>query len=122
MGSTAASMSETELKDAVIDLAQRLRYLAHHDRPAQNRRGKWATHIQGNVGFVDLVLARNGFVLFIEFKDEKGKLDDEQIAWGRALGDQSVAQSRYHIWRPSDWLDGTIERVLKGSGPRTSAR
>ena len=114
MGSTAAQMSETELTDAVMKMAQLFGWRRKHDRPAQNRRGDWATHMQGDVGFPDLVLARDGFVLFIEFKSEMGKFTDEQFAWGMALKTGRLdATHAYHEWRPSEWLDGTIEKVLK---------
>ena len=111
----AATMTETELKDAVIDLAHLLGYLVHHDRPAQNRRGDWATHIQGDAGFVDLVLAKNGRVLLPELKSEKGRLTDEQAAWGRAIGEGTHS---YLLWRPENLLNGDIEKVLKREGNR----
>ena len=112
-------MSETELTDAVIEMAGWTGWLRHHDRPAQNRRGDWATHIQGDVGFTDLVLARDGRVLFAELKSETGKFTDEQFAWGMAIkSDRPDATHEYHEWRPSEWLDGTIEKVLKREGKR----
>ncbi len=116
-------MTETELKDAVIELAGWLGWAVHHDRPAQNRRGVWATHIQGDKGFPDLCMARDGHVVFAELKAAAGKFTDEQFAWGMALKTGRLTPTHsYHEWRPSDWLDGTIERILKGSGPRPSAR
>ena len=112
-------MTETELTDAVIEMASLFGWLCHHDRPAQNRRGDWATHMQGDVGFVDLVLARGGRLLLPELKTEKGRLSDEQAAWGRAIGEGTHS---YHLWRPENWVNGDIERVLRGSGPRVSDR
>ncbi len=120
-------MTETELKDAVIELAGWLGWMVHHDRPAQNRRGEWATHIQGDKGFPDLCMARDGHVVFAELKSEKGRKANAQATWALAIATDGSTLTRggthsYHEWRPSEWLDGTIERILKGSGPRTSAR
>ena len=116
-------MSETELKDAVIDMAQLFGWLVHHDRPARKGDRGWATHIQGNAGFPDLVLARGGRVLFVELKSETGKFTDEQFAWGLAIACFEGVRTKggtheYHEWRPSEWLDGTIEKVLKREGNR----
>ena len=44
-------MSEADFKDVVISVAKRYGWLVHHDLPAMNRRGAWATHVQGNTGF-----------------------------------------------------------------------
>ena len=110
-------MSETELKDAVIEMASLFGWLVHHDRPARKGDGGWATHIQGNAGFPDLCMARDGRVIFAELKSETGKFTDEQFAWGLAVHGRWAPSAggthEYHEWRPSEWLDGTIEKVLK---------
>lgn len=53
--------------------------------------------MQGHPGFPDLVLARNGEVLFVELKSEKGKLSPEQRDW--------LAHTNGRLWRPADWPD-----------------
>ena len=114
-------MTESELQYAVIEMAGWLGWMVHHDRPAQNRRGDWATHIQGNAGFPDLCMARDGRVIFAEIKSEMGKFSDAQFGWGIAITGGGVGAAdthEYHEWRPSEWLDGTIEKVLKREGNR----
>ncbi len=104
---TQLHMNENDLQNAVIDLATVLGWHVHHDRPAQYQSGRWATHIMGDKGFPDLVLAKAGTVLFVELKSDKGKLSREQRDWGQQIGDA------WSVWRPQDWRDGTIERTLK---------
>ncbi len=126
----AERISEAELQSAIIELAQRYGWLVHHARPARNVRG-WSTPIQGDSGFPDLVLAKNGCVLFAELKSERGRLRPEQRAWmqvldgereGALLPDQRRVLRPIHdggwvaivVWRPSDWLSGEIESLLTG--------
>ena len=95
------SMNETDLKSIVINLAKRAGWLIHHDLPAMNRRGKWATHVEGNVGFPDLLLLspHHGQVMVIELKAEKGKTTISQDTWLDAF---SLAGIENHVVRPSD--------------------
>lgn len=80
----AKSMSERELQDNVVELAQHLGWLVHAERPAWTEKG-YRTPIQGNAGFPDLVLANYFFivrnqpqkVLFVELKSEMGELTME---------------------------------------------
>ena len=71
-------------------------------------------------------------VIFAELKSEGKELSPAQLAWFAAL--KAVAERtevllpltsrvsavmldpllKVFVWRPSDWRDGTIERVLKG--------
>lgn len=116
----AGSLSEGQLQKLVIDRARELGWLVHHCRPAMNKKGEWRTHIQGDKGFFDLVLARGGEVWFVELKTEKGMPTREQFAWIHGCvvqatsKDQLVQLSTHHValWRPFDWYNGTIERVL----------
>ena len=52
----AGRMTEKDLKSIVLNIARRYGWLVHHDLPAMNIRGRWATHVEGDVGFPDLVL------------------------------------------------------------------
>ena len=103
----AKAMSEDDLLTCCIDLARLLGWRVHHCRPAMSRSGKWATHIQGDPGFPDLVLAKEGRVLFVELKSQRGKTTDDQESWLFDLDEQAG------VWRPSDWLDGTIDDILR---------
>ena len=67
-------ISETDFKDMVISIAKRYGWLVHHDLPSMNRRGAWATHVQGDTGFPDLFMVhpfQGGRPLVIELKAEK---------------------------------------------------
>ena len=63
-------------------------------------------------GFPDLTIVhpRTGRLIFVELKSESGKLSEEQEDWGFALVE---SDAEYYMWRPSDWLDGTIQNVLQ---------
>ncbi len=62
-------MNEAAFKNSVIEVATRYGWFVHHDLPAMNRRGAWATHVQGNTGFPDLVLLNpKGVLVFAELK------------------------------------------------------
>ena len=87
-------MLEAELQTNIIQLAKTYGWLVHHDLPAQTGKGAWLTRTQGDAGFPDLVLAKNGRVLFLELKSEKGKTTPAQDAWMHATGALLV--------RPSD--------------------
>ena len=102
-------MTEADFQHAVIELAQYTGWLVFHPRPAQ-RNGTWATHMEGNAGFPDLVLChpKRG-VVFAELKTAKGKLYVGQKAWLNALTD---AGQDAVVWRPDDWP--TILRRLQG--------
>ena len=109
-GVRAAAITERQLTDAVVSLATLLGYLIHHDRPGRTTNS-WRTAVQGTAGFPDLVLAHPSTkrVLYVELKTGNGKLSPWQVPWVDTL-DAAV-------WRPSDLLDGTIERILiEGAG------
>ena len=94
-------MNEATLKSAVINVARMKGWLIHHDLPAINRRGRWATHIEGDVGFPDLVLLspHHGQLLFVELKSEKGRTTSSQDNW---LGALALAGIESHVVRPAD--------------------
>lgn len=115
----AKQMSETQLQDSIINLAHYLGWLVMHQRPARLANGGYRTAIQGDKGFPDLVLARRGRVIFAELKSEKGTLSGGQFNWQHELYGQPGVfdwkqHPEYYVWRPSTWLSGEIERILKG--------
>lgn len=103
-------MTEADLQAAVIDLARVCKWRVHHSRTAwvQRRDGSTyhATPLTGDPGFPDLVLARDGQVLFVELKSERGRLSPDQQAWISALHEVRVL-------RPHDWYSGQIAEVLR---------
>ena len=109
----AHNVTEAAFLRQVVDLAHYTGWLVHHCRPAVLPSGKWATHISGDAGFVDLVLAKEGRVIFVELKSEKGKVTDAQQAWRWALGAGRPGCNAF-VWRPSDWK--AIVEILTPSG------
>lgn len=90
-----SSISEADFQRQVIELALWMGWKVHHTRPAQYQSGRWATPIQGQPGFPDLVLARGGVVIFAELKSAKGRLSEDQRSWVNTLPNA-------YVWRPSD--------------------
>lgn len=117
-------MTETQLQSAVIELAQWLGWRVAHFRAAKTAQG-WRTAVEGNgAGFPDLVLVRNGHVIFAELKAAKGRHSPEQREWLDALLAVSVGSHRVWVfddWRPAQWIDGTIEDALRTIGEEARA-
>jgi len=103
-------MTEGELLECVIDLAHIFAWRVAHFRPALTSKG-WRTPVSADgKGFVDLVLAREGQVLFRELKGTGGRLTPEQEEW---IWELSGRGADVDVWYPSHWLDGTIEQALR---------
>lgn len=105
-------LTEAAFVDRIVDLARRTGWLATHFRPARTQRG-YRTPIQGDKGFPDLVLARDGVLLIRECKTNTGPLSREQRGWLAELGDHAA------VWRPRDW-DTVIVPAL--TAPRRTNR
>ena len=104
----ARRMPERDFTQRVIRYARLRGWLVHHCRPSRMASGRWATAIQGDAGFPDLVLSREGVVIFGELKREsRGVLSAEQRSWLEALAGEQV---QVYVWKPSDWE--RIERLL----------
>lgn len=99
MADLLASISEADWTATVIQIAHDNHWLVHHCRPARRADGTWSTPIQGDVGFPDLVLVRNGEIIFAELKSENGGLSDEQKLWLAVL---EGADMDPQLWRPRD--------------------
>ncbi len=92
-------MSESEFQNWVIDLAQDVHHYSVLFIPDSRR--------VGCAGWLDLVLAKPGRMIFAELKKQDGKLSPAQIWWierHREMGDE------VYVWRPSDRSE--IERIL----------
>lgn len=92
-----APMSEADWQRRLIDTAKLAGFMVAHFRPALTRSGRWATPMQGDKGFPDLVLAKDGQVLVAELKTDIGRTTVEQRAWLAALGGHG------RLWRPAQW-------------------
>lgn len=105
MNEYRSRMSEASFTETVIQLAKFYGWMVTHFRPAWTESG-WRTPLSGHKGFPDLVLARNGVVLIVELKTQKGRTTKEQQRWAEAIGEQ------YRLWRPGD-IDTHIKEELK---------
>lgn len=103
--------TERELTDSIIEAAHVYGWLVHHDRPARTNTG-WATAIQGDQGFPDLVLSHpiHKVTAFSEVKGVRGRFGPGQPEWMDSL----ATASAYHmlVWRPIAWQDGSILKFL----------
>ena len=99
------ALSEAALQRTIIEAGQWYGFLVAHFRPAQTARG-WRTPVEGDAGFPDVVLARNGRAFAFELKSERGRLTPEQEAWGDELtGPRGVSTLDYAVIRPSQLDD-----------------
>jgi hypothetical protein len=133
-------VNEQQFLDRIIHLATVQRWAIHHDRPARRAGARWATAIQGHAGFPDLVLARQGVVLFREVKGYQasgrlGRLSSEQLDWARQLdhwatrsiidvgsGLSAIEARRtmlFDVWTPDDW-DTLIVPTLTARAARSA--
>lgn len=106
-------MSEAQLQDAVVELAQLLGWEVAHFRPARTTDG-WRTAVSADgKGFPDLTLVRDR-VIFAELKSDIGKLSPDQDRWAACISD---AGCQHEVWRPEQWRSGEIEFVLRWMTP-----
>jgi hypothetical protein len=105
-------VTEAQLQDAVIACARYLGWKVAHFRTAQTGRG-WRTAVAGDgKGYPDLTLAhRDHGLLFVELKAERGVMSPEQDEWLEVL---RAAGAAVAVFKPRDWLSGTVEAVLRG--------
>ncbi len=108
-----AKLTEAAFEKQVIDLAHVYGWRVAHFRPARvTVRGKetYRTAVGADgQGFPDLVLARQGVVLFRELKTDDGKASAEQLQWLLSVGGA--------IWRPSMW-----DAIVRELGTLTNRR
>ena len=104
----AATMPERELQENVRQLCKSLNALYYHTHRSD----------RSPAGFPDCVIVTRptlsgkiGRAIFAELKSEKGRHSPEQHEW---IAELYYAGQEVYTWRPSDWLDGTIERILTG--------
>lgn len=103
-------MTEAQLQQGVIELARLLGWRVAHFRPAQTARG-WRTPVEADgKGFPDLVLVRDGRLIFAELKSERGRPSIEQLAWFVAIEKSCAAMC---VWSPKEWRAGVIEATLR---------
>ena len=97
---TATAMSERELLQNVLDCARLYGWMCYHT--FDSRRSE--------PGFPDIILTRRLRLLAIECKRQRGVVSAAQTAWLDALNESGADT---YVVRPSDWLSGRIEEVLR---------
>ena len=97
----ASAMPEKELAENVRLLSASLGWKHYHT---------WNS-IHSARGFPDCCLVKPPRLVFVELKREAGSVTAAQQEWLDALHGCNIET---YIWRPTQWLDGTIERILKG--------
>lgn len=105
----AGTMTEAELLENVRACAVQFGWLFYHTRDSRGSAP----------GFPDVVLARaprcgapDRVLLLAELKTMRGQLSPAQAMWRDALRQCPLACT-YALWRPTHWLDGTIEQALR---------
>lgn len=98
----ALRMSEKQLQQSIITLAQWHGWRTYHTHDSR----------RSAPGFPDLCMVhpRQGRLIFAELKSTTGRVSKHQREW---LQDLEAAGQETHVWRPKDWLDGTIQDTLK---------
>ncbi len=103
---TPIPIRERDWQRTVIEAAQALNWTVAHFRAARTLDGSWRTPVAADgAGFPDLVLVRDGHLLFMELKSEKGKPTDHQQAWLHDLRDIAIFAGQgiqVLMLRPSD--------------------
>ena len=99
---------EKDWQRDIIHLARTVGWKVAHFRPAQTSKG-WRTAVGADgAGFPDLVLVRDR-VVFVELKNEKGRMSEDQLEWKAAL---EAAGVECYVWRPDD-LDSAMAVLLE---------
>lgn len=97
---------EADFQSWLIAYAKLKGWKVAHFRGGWSKDGKrFNTPIQGDKGFFDVPLARNGVVLLIEVKTDIGRLSPEQKEWLAAAGSHGI------VARPRDreYLEKLLE-------------
>jgi hypothetical protein len=96
---TGPAVTEKSFQASVVQLARLLGWRVHYVRNS----------IGSPQGWPDLVLCRDGVLLFRELKTAKGRVASEQSEWGDLLARCGLDSA---VWRPSDWT--RIEATPRG--------
>lgn len=94
----AHPLTENELKGVILKMAYAKGWCVYHVPQSTMHNG-------GGKGYPDLTLARDGEVLWLELKQEKGRLSPDQAGWQLAL-------PRMEVIRPSDLARGRVDELL----------
>ena len=102
------AMSEKYLRECYRKLATALGWkLLYHTRDSRDSDEGWPDDVLGHEG-----AAR---VVFVEAKNATRPATPKQGRWLALL---TAAGHEAYLWRPAQWHDGTIERVLTATSAR----
>ena len=111
--------TEQDFTNQVVTLARYYGWLVYHPLPGQGRGGRWTTPTQGDTGWPDLALAKQGpggGFIAAELKTDKGRLSENQTRWLDMLRGVGVEA---HVWRPSQ-LDEITDRLARRHDPEAT--
>lgn len=77
--------TEAQCQDAIIEAARMAGWRVHAERAGQTAGGHWATQIQGDEGYPDLTMTRDGRMLVVELKRKPNEATQAQLDWIRDL-------------------------------------
>ena len=108
----AKAMPERELQENVRQLCKSINALYYHTFRSD----------RSPAGFPDcIIITGDDRLIAAELKREGKSPTDLQWEWLQGFGRVANSYDHYghpnvywYVWRPSDWLDGTIERILRG--------
>lgn len=97
-------IKERQLQTMVIQLANLTGWRHYH--PYDSRKSV--------PGYPDLTLVnvKQRRLIFAELKTAKGRISKAQQEW---LDDLTAAGQEAYVWRPDQWVDGTIRDILTGA-------
>lgn len=102
--------SEASFQQQIEQLAAL--YGWRHYHAPDNRPGGGTGRVQRvTAGFPDLVLVRDGELIFAELKTQTGRVRPEQAEWLAAL--ENVDGVETYVWRPDDF-DAINTRLAQG--------
>jgi len=102
MANKTNRLTERQFQTQIIEWARSLGWRVHAERPARFRDGTWATHVQGDIGWPDLAMARGSRLIIAELKVGRNKVvsHSPQDRWLHALLKTGV---EVYTWRPEAW-------------------
>jgi hypothetical protein len=107
-------MREDDFYQPLVDLAKLFGWRIHHQRPAQNRSGKWSSAILGDPGFPDFMFSHpTGLLVIREIKGPRTTVTDDQSAWLTTLVSSGVDAG---VWRMPDAWPDAVATLTFGRG------
>jgi hypothetical protein len=95
----ALATTERQLQTVVVAYAHTMGWKLYHTYDSR----------RSEPGFPDLAMLRGPRQVVAELKRQRLDPTREQWEWLDAF---ALAGAETYVWRPSDWRDGTIERIL----------